>query len=218
MKIKLKYLPSLTLTLMTVVSGAALLMPGASAATESADAVVNVNDACGFDSDYSYTSSLSTAAGTTVNTESDTTKNSSDGLVHVTCNNINGFLIQAIGSSPTSSSSGAGVDGATDMYGANGIIPTGTATTGATSNWAMKVTSATVTSPTGTGAPTATVPATWDNTYGAVPNATTTVITYGGSTSATVVGNFRTDYRVYVSSTQTAGSYEGAVKYTIVGN
>ncbi len=210
MRIKLKYIPTIILTLMTAFGGAILTMPYVGAADDSAEAVVQVNDACTFDADYSYTFSLSGSAGTSVDTTS--VSSTTRQPITVTCNDINGFLIKAIGSSPTSSSAGVGVDGATDMYGANGTIPTGTS--GSNSYWAMKITSATNNTVSGG----VSYPNGYNNTYGLIPSNSTTILSFTGSTTAVVTGSMRPDYMVNISTTQPAGSYTGAVKYTIVGN
>ena len=209
MKNKLKYLPTLILTLITVFAGAVLTSAKVGATNpETRNAVVNVNTACVFDDDFSHTYTLNLSAGTSGNTE-----NPSRTPATVTCNNVNGFDIKAVGFSPDATHPG-GDEGNTSMYSASGTIATGTS--GTNSYWAMKVTSATVTSSHATPT-TVTVPAAYDGTYGVVPASATPVATFSGSTEGPVTGTFKTDYEVYVSSTQAAGTYTGAVKYTIVG-
>ena len=218
MKIKLKYIPTIILTLTTAFAGFFLSSSrvGAVTDTDSADARVDVNDACTFNSNYDYTFSYSALNGTSGNTTSDTRPAAY--LVSVTCNNISGFKIKAVGYSPDALNPG-GVDGNTDMFSTttSDVIPTGTATSGPTSSWAMRITSANVTAPTGTGAPTATIQSPF-TTWASVPYIDTTVVQFGGSTSAVVEGNMTADYQFYVSQNQSAGSYTGKVKYTIVGD
>ena len=225
MRNKLKYIPSLLLILATVFAGFGLTMPGARAETAPADAVVNVNDACTFDDDFSYTFTYAVDAGTADDTEDEareTTTGTGDKEITVSCNNINGFVIQAIGFSPDATHS-AGYAGNTNMYSSttSAVVATGAgATTGTIptstpSFWGMKITSAT--SPDGT----VTINPTYGTTahnYVAVPNATTTVVTYPGSTTGVVTGTMRPDYGFYISDTQPAATYTGKVKYTIVGN
>ena len=187
---------------------------------DSAEAWVEVNDACSFDDDYSSTFNISAMNGTTGNTESMNRVNppsAGDNLVHVSCNNISGFSIKAIGYSPDATHT-TGYDGNTDMYSSttSAVISTGTATSGATSAWAMKITSATndvVTTTSGV-----TYPNGYQNTYGVVPSSATTVLHFAGSTSAVVTGSFRPDYQYYISQSQPAGTYTGKVKYTIIGD
>lgn len=212
MKIKLKYLPTIILTLITASGGAVLLSSNAGAVDDDADAIVNVNTACVFDSDdYDYTKTFATTPGTYVDTESDSSKPT----VHVTCNNINGFSIKAIGFSPDATHA-AGYEGNTFMYGGTvGNINTGTS--GTNSWWAFKVTSATATVPPST-TPTTVTPVSPYGSYAAIPSSATSILNYAGSTDGPVTGTMRTDYKINVSSTQSAGTYTGQVKYTIVGN
>lgn len=225
MKNRLKYIPSLLLISATVFAGLELVSPVVSAATDNADAVVTVNDACLFDDDFSYTYTYTVNSGMSDDTEGtdrETTVGTKDKEITVTCNDINGFVIQAIGFSPDATHS-AGYAGNTDMYSATttAVIPTGAGTTTGTipastpSFWGMKITSATATS----GTPTITAAyATAAHTFTAVPNSTAVVVTYPGSTAGVVTGTMRPDYGFYISDAQPAGTYTGKVKYTIVGN
>ncbi|MDO5480436.1 MAG: hypothetical protein Q4F58_02070 [Candidatus Saccharibacteria bacterium] len=219
MKIKLKYVPSLILTVMTVFGAVVLTTPYARATNpDSAEARVVVDDACTFNDNYDYTFTFSAMNGTVGDTTSETRSYTDGNIVKVTCNNITGFKIKAIGFSPDAAHA-TGYDGNTDMYSptTSAVIPTGTATSGATSAWAMRITSASVTSPTGTGAPTATIQTPFA-TWASVPSSATTVIQFGGSTTSPVEGNMRADYQYYISQSQPAGTYTGKVKYTIVGD
>lgn len=123
----------------------------------------------------------------------------------VLCNDANGFAVYAIGYS-------------NDEYGnttmkpatlpdSNGIV-TGTATSGSTSNWAMKLTAVS-----GDFAPTL---ATGFDAYHAVPAEYTKVVSLGSSTDATVGPSFKSTYAAFVSQSQAADTYTGKVKYTIV--
>lgn len=225
MKNKSKYISSLILTLITVFAGVLLAAPRADAAnTGKADAVVNVNDACGFDGeegDLDYTFTFSPANGIADDTEGiarETTTGAGNMEVTLTCNNISGFEIQAIGYSPDASNP-SGANGNTDMYSSttSAVIPTGAGVTTATfstsdpSFWGMKITSAvgsngqTITSAYATAA----------HTFVAVPSSATTVIRYNGDTSP-VTASMRADYGFYISQAQPAGTYTGKVKYTVV--
>jgi len=105
---------------------------------------------------------------------------------------------------------GAGTTGhLTDLYNstANASIATGTATSGATSNWAFKVVKgdgANVSYDddyTSTGTP----------IYTAVPSTELDIANGAGS----FAGGFTMTYQVYVNQTQAQGTYTGAVKYTL---
>ena len=127
----------------------------------------------------------------------------------VFCNDEEGFAIYAIGFTDdeygktvlTNSTLGSTYD-----------IATGTATSGSTSNWAMKL--ATNTS--------ATYALTLDNgfgSYSSVP-ATYTKVAHrdsGTDTGTSATGSELTStYAAYMSQTQPAGTYSGKVKYTMV--
>lgn len=99
---------------------------------------------------------------------------------------------------------GAGTAGhTTELYNENATdqIVTGTAVSGATSNWAFKVATA-------SGASYATG---YSNAYAAVPSAEADIVTGSGS----LADAFTITYQVYVDQTQDTGTYTGAVKYTL---
>ena len=110
----------------------------------------------------------------------------------INCNDAGGWHVTAIGSGADSTdktamnASASGVD-----------IATGTATSGDTSNWAMKVT--------GTGA-------TGFTTFAAVPAGATDVARGNGAVSG---GTLTTTYQVFISATQQADTYTGQVTYTL---
>lgn len=120
------------------------------------------------------------------------------------CNDANGYAIYAIGYTNTEF-------GRNDMLGATTgrTIPTGTATSGQTSNWAMKLAAVS-----GTVAPTI---VTGYDSYHAVPSGYTKVASYANSTTENPNGSqFETTYAVFVTSSQVADTYNGKVKYTLV--
>ena len=127
------------------------------------------------------------------------------------CNDPNGFSIYAIGFT------GDEYTGTnhTKLVGTNDstkTIATGTATSGSTSNWAMKL--ATNSS--------ATYPITLTNGYGSYSNVPDTYTKVAQRTSGTDVGTgatgseLTTTYAAFISSTQAADTYVGKVKYTLV--
>jgi len=201
---KIKYLPTIILTFATVVSGIVLTGSSVFAATSvSKNAIVNVSPACSFSAGDGYTANLSIAAGASANTERDTKTN-----IEVTCNNLSGFSVQAVGYSPDATHSD-GLDGNTDLYSAAGLIHTGV--TGPDSHWAFKITDATST--------TSYSILNGYNEYSSVPDSPTGVVSYAApSTAGYVTGTLRTDYEVYVSAEQNSGVYAGKVKYIVVIN
>ncbi len=110
----------------------------------------------------------------------------------INCNDAAGWHVTAIGD-------GADATDKTAMNatGSGTDIATGTATSGATSNWAMKVT--------GTGA-------TGFTNFAAVPSSATDVASGTGAVSG---GTLSTTYQVWISATQQADTYTGQVTYTL---
>ena len=123
-----------------------------------------------------------------------------------TCNDPNGFVVYAIGSSNNEQGNNK-LKALTlsDMY----DIVSGTAESGNTSNWAMKLT------PISNGDFTPTI----DNNftqYSIVPNTWTKIAHKNpGTTDITKKTSFTTTYAVYLESTQPAGTYRGQVKYVM---
>ena len=130
-------------------------------------------------------------------------------VLNTTCNDAGGYAVYAIGH--TGDTYGNTVltytapDGATTdpTY----DIRTGTATSGSTSAWAMKLDAT-------PGASTATIENGFDN-YSAVPSDYTKVASLSTATSGTGA-SVSTTYATFVSSTQPSGTYTGKVKYTLV--
>lgn len=137
------------------------------------------------------------------------------------CNDVGGYVIFAIGA-------GGGIDGQTDLISASNAnynIHTGTATSGATSAWAMKLTAGTVTNATdGINATPPTIASDSNGSYAnyhVVPN-TYTMVAYRQSqtdmnTDVTASGSYlTTTYQVYANGAQPAGTYSGKVKYAMI--
>ena len=117
---------------------------------------------------------------------------SQGGTLKVTCNDASGWNVKAVGSSTGSpvtsmSTTGSGTP-----------IVTGTAESGATSNWMFKVAGTGVVSP--------------YNAWASVPGTATKV---ASGEAAISEGTFYTGYQVWVSATQEAGTYTGKVTYTV---
>ena len=130
-----------------------------------------------------------------------TSGTTADNVIDVSCNTSDntggetGWKLTAVG---------AGTAGhETELYqaGATDQIVTGTATSGATSNWAFKVAKAA----------SASYATGYSNAYAAVPADETDIVTGSG----TVADAFTITYQVYVDQTQDSGTYTGAVEYTL---
>lgn len=121
------------------------------------------------------------------------------------CNDKNGYSVYAIGDSLNS-------EGNNTLVGSNGSnVSSGTATSGDTSNWAMKL--ALKAGDTSTTPPTIISPF---DSYSTVPTTWTKVATIPSSTTDMKKGsNFTTTYATYISPTQAAGTYLGQVKYLL---
>ena len=116
------------------------------------------------------------------------------GKLVVSCNDASGWNVKAVGASTGSSNT------AMTPTGSGTPIATGTATSGATSNWAFKVGGS---------------PYVLDG-YGSfteIPGTATKVVTSYGDVSSDEV--IYTGYRVWVSATQEADTYTGRVTYTV---
>ena len=124
-----------------------------------------------------------------------------------TCNDAEGYAIYAVGFTGEK----IGDTNSTKLVGTEGNIATGTATSGDTSNWAMKLAT--------TGA---SYLATLENGYGSfsnIPASYTKVASYSAATDAGVGAtgsSLTTTYAAYISRTQDSGTYIGKVKYTMV--
>ncbi|MBR5046119.1 hypothetical protein IKX73_00590, partial [Candidatus Saccharibacteria bacterium] len=119
------------------------------------------------------------------------------------CNDASGFAIYAVGFSGDEY-------GVTNMLGANtnATIPTGTATSGSTSQWAMKL--AKVTDSTAYNPANLTITNSFDS-YHAVPNDYEKVATFSSATDQTLGAKLTTTYAAYISNTQAADTYTGKV-------
>ena len=129
--------------------------------------------------------------------------------VSVFCNDPSGFAVYAVGFT-------GDTFGNNTMVGtnANNTIPTGTATSGTTSQWAMKLTKVTDTSVAYNPA-NMTITNGYDD-YSAVPDDYDKVATFSSATDFTLGAKFTTTYAAYISTSQAADTYTGKVKYTLV--
>lgn len=138
-------------------------------------------------------------------TSDQTSGTTADNQIDVSCNTPSGDNTAASGWKLTAI--GAGTSGYEDkLHGAAGDIATGTATSGADSQWAFKVRKGS-----GSGYDYMTG---YTGGFAEVPDLTDGEMNLiEGHGNAT--GVFTMTYQVYISKTQAQGSYTGAVKYTL---
>ena len=127
--------------------------------------------------------------------------------INTTCNDPNGYVVYAIGNARNNEGSNViSPNNISDTY----SIPTGTNTSGNTSQWAMKLTAI------NSGAYTPTI----DNgytSYSLVPNSWVKVAHKDpGTTDVTKNSAFTTTYAIYLEGSQPAGTYNGQVKYVML--
>ena len=197
------YIYILTATILTSLSFVSFLFL-ASSSTSASDHVSNVSVTVPVSCNISST--LDTAHTATIN-PGQYKEDIGTTTFKVFCNDNTGYAIYAIGYSG-------------DEYGNTNMLPTnpttstnpsivtGTATSGDTSNWAMKVTPVA-----GTYAPTI---ENSFNSYRTIPDTYTKVASLNTNTDFTIGSSFQSTYRVFVSQTQPADTYTGKVKYTLV--
>ena len=187
------------LTSLTLLSGLVLSSTKVSGASTTANAAVTVSSAC------TMTGTLNTPHTATVNpgVYQDSIGKTTFSVI---CNDPNGFAIYAIGYTGEEYSG----TNHTRLVGPNSnTITTGTATSGSTSNWAMKLESndpGTVNMNIVNGY----------NNYSAIPDTYTKVAQITSSTASATPATMSSTYATFIASDQTAGTYNGKVKYTMV--
>ena len=126
----------------------------------------------------------------------------------VICNDAGGYAIYAVGNSNNEYGNNKLVASVAGALNSDYDIVTGTATSGNTSNWAMKVNAVT-----GTYAPTI------QNNFGSyheVPATYTKVAQYNSNTDISTGSSITSTYAAFIRSIQPAGSYTGRVRYIMV--
>ena len=190
---------ALGLLIITALSMVFLSSTKASGTSTTANAAVTVSSAC------TMTGTLNTPHTATVNpgVYQDSTGKTTFSVI---CNDPNGFAIYAIGYTGEEYSG----TNHTRLVGPNSnTITTGTATSGSTSNWAMKLTSdddETINMNIVNGY----------NNYSAIPDTYTKVAQITSSTASATPATMSSTYAAFIASDQTAGTYNGKVKYTMV--
>ena len=183
---------------LTALSGTILSSPLTSASNSAENNIqITVPVSCNLSSSTTTNHTATVDAGTYRSEIGEST-------ITATCNDSEGFAIYAIGYT--------GED-----YGNNTLkhttdntlsIASGTATSGATSNWAMKLTAV-------SGTYTPTIETTYQS-YATVPTNYTKVASKDSSTDTVTGASFKSTYAAFISPTQHTGTYEGKVKYTLV--
>lgn len=171
------------------VAGAMLPVVGVFAVTGTTvtDTVqVTINTACSIT--YTQASPSATMSNSQIKSDFGGT------AMSISCNNAGGWKLNAKGSGDDAS-----VKTSMNATGSGTDIVTGTATSGATSNWAFKVA--------GTGAVAA------YTSFAAIPSTDTKVAAGSGAVSGNVI---TPTYQVWISATQQADTYTGKVTYTLV--
>ncbi len=189
-----------SLVAVTIVIGAFLSSSRTIATSTSAQATVNVAEACTMSSTLTTPHSATIPNGTYQENIGITT-------LKVTCNDSQGYAIYAVGYTGDE----IGGTNSTKLVGASSNIDTGTATSGNTSSWAMKIS-------TSGSSFIGTIDNSFNN-YHTVPSEYAKVAHFNSSTDAGPSANgstYQTTYAAFVSSTQLAGNYTGKVKYTMV--
>lgn len=196
-----------TLVLILLLSAIVLSPSHTSADNSSLDnVVVSIPSSCTLSATVNVEHSLSTLGGTYADDIGSTT-------LKTLCNDANGFAIYAIGSSRSNEGNTVLASSLGEKY----DIITGTATSGNTSNWAMKLTTN----------PEATYPITLEpnfatGSYVSVPGTWIKVASRtSGTDTATEAevatgASLNTTYSVYVTPAQPAGTYVGQVKYVLL--
>ena len=178
--------------------------------TATDDVTITIASACTFIGDATGTEHTASIIPGTVESNIGTTR------MTAVCNDPSGYDIYAVGYSGNEWKNTNLIYN--DNTGTTYNIPTGTATSGNTSNWAMKLA-------TGTGDG-ATIISPY-NDYAAVPGGSAQdpgdktgdyvkVATYPQATTGASGSSLTSTYRVYATSSQVAGTYTGQVKYTLV--
>ena len=139
-------------------------------------------------------------------------------IITTYCNDRNGYVVYAIGSSNNELGNNKLVSNINDNLN-NYDIASGTATSGTTSNWAIELSTTDIDSSiinTNVGDDTPTIEPEYKDQYAIVPTTWTKVLSKPSGTVASTTGSsFTTTYATYISTTQPAGIYLGQVRYLL---
>ena len=125
------------------------------------------------------------------------------------CNDGNGYTVYATGYGNNEEGNNKLINSSYPQYSIN----TGLATSGLTSQWAMKLSNI----PDDPSSTPPVIESAYDDTYGLVPDNWTKVVSrQSGTTDMNLGSSFTTTYSIYTSSSQFAGTYRGQVKYALL--
>ena len=125
------------------------------------------------------------------------------------CNDGNGYTVYATGYGNNEEGNNKLINSSYPQY----SIDTGLATSGLTSQWAMKLSNI----PDDPSSTPPVIESAYDDTYGLVPDNWTKVASrQSGTTDMNLGSSFTTTYSIYTSSSQFAGTYRGQVKYALL--
>ena len=192
-----------SLLALTLLSGAILSAPKANADTSATvDLTINVPAACSLTPANTYLTN-------TINPG--TNKEIGTANLKAVCNDPEGFAIYAVGL--TGDNYGDNnlrmIDG--DALSQTHFIPTGTATSGNTSNWNMTIANSTEYA--------ANYTANIENHFDSpsdIPNTYTKIASLGSATDQATGTNLTATFNAYIAPSQVAGTYEGKVKFMLV--
>ena len=197
----LLFMPAVVFLVATILSGIILSSTSVSAEdTIISNVDISVPVSCNINSSVDVAHTAIVNAGTSV-PDIGTTN------FTVFCNDASGFALYAIGY--TNEDYG---DNTLVGQNLNGIINTGTATSGNNSAWAMKMVKVTD----GSYQPNNLTVTNSFNDYHNVPDTYTKVAQYTASTDFTLGSKLQSTYRAFISTYQDADTYNGKVKYTLV--
>ena len=182
---------------LTAISGSVLAAPVSSAAdTGTASITLTIPTTCSLAiTTPSHTKTATIGSNNAIGTSTITT----------TCNDGSGHSVYMVGYTGDK----INATNSTSLVSGSNVIATGTATSGATSNWGVKINAV-------TGAYAPEISSGWSNTLKAIPASYTKIATLSGTTDNSTGSGFTAAFSAYVASTQSAGTYTGKVKFTMV--
>ena len=190
---------------LVIISTIILSLPHSSATSSGSgtdNLTISISSACTLSSVIDSEHNTNTNVGTYTSDIGKTT-------ITTLCNDGNGYSVYAVGYSNNEEGNNKLINYEYPQY----SIDTGLATSGLTSQWAMKLNNI----PDDPSPTPPTIESDYNNTYGIVPNYWIKVASRSsGTTDMSQGSSFTTTYAVYASSSQFAGTYLGQVKYILL--
>ncbi|MBR3180076.1 hypothetical protein IKF57_00885 [Candidatus Saccharibacteria bacterium] len=199
--IKTHYILHIVALLFGICSVSWLVLRAPRTTAQSAGASVTVAAACSFAGTVNSAHTASIPAGTYKDSIGET-------VFNAVCNDPYGYSIYAIGYSNNEYGNNKLLATIGGVLTPAGDIVTGTATSGNTSNWSMKMIPVT-----GTSTPVV------ENGYGdynVIPATTTKIASFPSVTDMTTGSSIKATYAANISGNQPAGNYDGKVKFIMV--